>query len=128
MEEKFTIETFEIQKTPSKKIVDPEGIQPDFYSDAKLEVKISLRCFGDGEGISEKEIENYFSAMMLKENKNEADALETITAREFLNEFYKNISKYEKKHSHVELKTCDIDDVWKWIEKTEKKLKKNNLR
>ena len=55
--------------------------------------------------------------------KNTTDPLENITAREFVNALSKKIKKYEKEHSHVNIKTCDVDDVWNWIEKTEKKFK-----
>lgn len=55
---------------------------------------------------------------------NTIDPLEKITAREFINELSKKINKYEKEHSHVEIKTCDVNDIWNWIAKTEKKLLK----
>lgn len=33
----------------------------------------------------------------------------------------KLITKYEKEHSHMGIPTCDVADIWKWIEKTKKK-------
>lgn len=59
-------------------------------------------------------------------NNNTIDPLENISAREFVNALSKKINKYEKEHSNVEIKTCDVDDVWNWIAKTEKKFKKTS--
>jgi len=53
-----------------------------------------------------------------------ADILEKVSAREFLNELNKKIKKYEKK-SLNEIPTCDVQDVWNWIRKTEEKIIKN---
>lgn len=47
-----------------------------------------------------------------------------VSADDIIKELSKKINKYEKEHSCDGIITCDIDDVWNWIEKTEKKLNK----
>jgi hypothetical protein len=49
------------------------------------------------------------------------DLLENVSARVFLDALSKKIKKYEKKHSEMGIITCDVNDVWNWIEKAEKK-------
>jgi len=51
------------------------------------------------------------------------DILEKVSAREFLNKLSKKIEKYENE-SLKGIPTCDIQDVWNWIEKTEKQFQK----
>jgi len=59
-------------------------------------------------------------------NKNE-NSLDNINASDFLNEIHKQIEKYCKDHSHVGIITCDVADVYKWLEKAKKKsIKKYN--
>lgn len=50
------------------------------------------------------------------------DLLENVSARVFLDALSKKIKKYEKEHSEMGIITCDINDVWNWIEKAEKKV------
>jgi len=52
------------------------------------------------------------------------DILENISARVFIDVLSKKIQKYEKEHSGMGIITCDINDVWRWIEKSEKRITK----
>lgn len=94
------------------------------------EIKAALKyCIKEIVDLEEINIYSQLDNLLLNikkmADKPSFDPLENITAREFVNALSKKINKYEKEHSHVNIKTCDVNDVWNWIEKIEKKFKKS---
>ena len=65
--------------------------------------------------------------MSTKDSKTEQPCtLQSVSGSAFLKEIHKQIAKYEKEHSHVGIITCDVADVYYWLEKAEKKAIKNH--
>jgi hypothetical protein len=65
--------------------------------------------------------------MKSKDSKNEKPCtLDSVSGGAFLEEIQKQMEKYENKHSHVGIMTCDVADVYDWLRKAEKKVLKKH--
>ena len=54
-------------------------------------------------------------------------ALRGVSASVFLEEIHNEIKKYKIENSVLGIMTCDVDDVYNWLEKAEKKVIKKDI-
>jgi hypothetical protein len=60
--------------------------------------------------------------------KNNKLTLKDVSAELFLDEIKKQLKKYEKENSHMNIMTCDISDVYDFLYKAEKKSIKKSFK